>query len=327
MNTHWNGRRVLVTGINGFLATNLADKLLSFGAKVVGLERDVAQPNALDLFGIRESVSIVNGSVDDLLLMERTLNEFEVEAVFHLAAQAIVSSANRSPVGTFEANIRGTYVLLEACRRSSGVSAVAVASSDKAYGSHEELPYKEDFAMQGTFPYDVSKSCTDLIARSFAKTYHLPVTVARSANIYGPGDVNMTRIIPGTILSVLNGEQPIIRSDGTPVREYIHVSDVVDGYLRLLEEIESTKAEAFNLGSGDHVDVLTLVNTIIELCGASERIEPKVLLDRKIEREIDQQYLSSEKIRESIGWSARHDLRSGLANTIEWYRAKRDVLA
>jgi len=317
----------MVTGISGFLAANLAQRLLDLGATVVGLERDIAQPNALDIFGIRGSISIVNGSVDDLELMERALNEFEVDTVFHLAAQAIVSAANRSPLGTFDANIRGTYVLLEACRRSPGVKAIAVASSDKAYGSHSKLPYEEDFALQGTYPYDVSKSCTDLLARSFAKTYDLPVTVARAANIYGPGDINLSRIIPGTILSVLKGEDPIVRSDGTPVREYIHVSDVVTGYLRLLEEIDATRGEAYNIGSGDHFDVLSLVGKIIEACGASGRSKPVVMLQKKIEREIDQQYLSSEKMHQATGWRAENRLEDGLTGTIAWYRENQHRLA
>ena len=317
----------MVTGISGFLAANLAQRLLDLGATVVGLERDIAQPNALDIFGIRGSISIVNGSVDDLELMERALNEFEVDTVFHLAAQAIVSAANRSPLGTFDANIRGTYVLLEACRRSPGVKAIAVASSDKAYGSHSKLPYEEDFTLQGTYPYDVSKSCTDLLARSFAKTYHLPVTVARAANIYGPGDINLSRIIPGTILSVLKGEDPIVRSDGTPVREYIHVSDVVTGYLRLLEEIDATRGEAYNIGSGDHLDVLSLVGKIIEACGASGRSKPVVMLQKKIEREIDQQYLSSEKMHQATGWRAENRLEDGLTGTIAWYRENQHRLA
>ena len=317
----------MVTGISGFLAANLAQRLLDLGATVVGLERDIAQPNALDIFGIRGSISIVNGSVDDLELMERALNEFEVDTVFHLAAQAIVSAANRSPLGTFDANIRGTYVLLEACRRSPGVKAIAVASSDKAYGSHGKLPYEEDFALQGTYPYDVSKSCTDLLARSFAKTYDLPVTVARAANIYGPGDINLSRIIPGTILSVLKGEDPIVRSDGTPVREYIHVSDVVTGYLRLLEEIDATRGEAYNIGSGDHFDVLSLVGKIIEACGASGRSKPVVMLQKKIEREIDQQYLSSEKMHQATGWRAENRLEDGLTGTIAWYRENQHRLA
>jgi len=317
----------MVTGISGFLAANLAQRLLDLGATVVGLERDIAQPNALDIFGIRGSISIVNGSVDDLELMERALNEFEVDTVFHLAAQAIVSAANRSPLGTFDANIRGTYVLLEACRRSPGVKAIAVASSDKAYGSHSKLPYEEDFTLQGTYPYDVSKSCTDLLARSFAKTYDLPVTVARAANIYGPGDINLSRIIPGTILSVLKGEDPIVRSDGTPVREYIHVSDVVTGYLRLLDEIDATRGEAYNIGSGDHLDVLSLVGKIIEACGASGRRKPVVMLQKKIEREIDQQYLSSEKMHQATGWRAENHLEDGLTGTIAWYRENQHRLA
>jgi CDP-glucose 4,6-dehydratase len=285
----------------------------------VCLQRDATQPNSLDLLGLRERVNVVNGDLVDLELLARIINEYDIECVFHLAAQAIVGAANRSPISTFETNIRGTYMLLEACRVSPAVSRIIVASSDKAYGSNPELPYREDLPLQGVFPYDVSKSCTDLLARSYALTYDMPVVVTRSANIYGPADVNLSRIIPGTIVSVLKNESPIIRSDGTPLREFVHVDDVVSAYLHLAEAIEKTKGEAFNVGNNEPVQILELTNQIIRLAGRAEKLQPTIMLQKKIEHEIDAQYLSAEKINDHIGWQAKIAIEDGLRQTIEWY--------
>jgi CDP-glucose 4,6-dehydratase len=197
---------------------------------------------------------------------------------------------------------------------------VVIASSDKAYGAHDTLPYREDFPLQGLFPYDASKVCTDVLARSFAYTYALPVAVTRFANIYGPGDMNLSRIIPGTIVSVLRDEQPVIRSDGTPVREFVHADDVARGYLLLAERIDEFRGEAFNFGAGEPVQMLALVNQIIGLAGKTGRLTPDILLDRKIEREIDAQYLSADKAAALLGWRAEIGLDAGLSQTIEWYR-------
>lgn len=313
------GKTVVVTGGSGFVGANLTKRLVSEGARVIVVERDRVSPNSLDVFTLREKVDVVTGSVDDLALMERIINEFQPEFVFHLAAQALVNAANRSPVSTFEANIRGTYMLLEACRRTDQPPTVVVASSDKAYGSHDTLPYTEDFPLQGAFPYDVSKSCTDLIARSYALTYKMPVAVTRSANIYGPGDLNLSRIIPGTIVSILRGERPIVRSDGTPVREFIHVDDVVDGYLTVAASIGKASGQAYNFGSDQPVQILELVN---EMLAAADRndLEPDILLDRKIEREIDAQYLSGAKIANDLEWRPKIDLKTGLKTSFDWYR-------
>lgn len=316
----WTNRPVFVTGASGFVGANLTQRLVSSGARVVCLERDAVNPNSLDLLRLRDKVSIIRGSVEDLALMTRVLNEFEIDAVFHLAAQALVGSANRSPVSTFESNIRGTYHLLEACRLSPNVKRVVVASSDKAYGSHTALPYSEDLALDGIFPYDVSKSCTDLISRSFALTFHMPVAITRSANIYGPADVNLSRIIPGTIISVLKGERPIIRSDGTPVRDFIFTDDIVDGYLLLAEHIDEVQGEAFNFGSNAPVNMLDLVNMIIDEMGRTDTLTPQVMLNKKIDREIDAQYLSSQKVNERFGWQPKYILKDGLALTVRWYR-------
>lgn len=318
MNSFWKNRNAFVTGATGFLGANLVSELVTQGANVVCLQRDELQPNSLDLLELRKSVTVISGSVDDGPLMERILNEYEIGAVFHLAAQALVGAANRSPVSTFESNIRGTYLLLEACRLSKTVDRVIVASSDKAYGSHDQLPYSEGFKLNAVYPYDVSKACTDLISQSFAHTFDLPVAITRSANIYGPADINLSRIIPGTILSILKGERPIIRSDGTPVRDFIYTADIVDGYLLLAENIDKVKGEAFNFGSGEPISMIDLVNKIVLHMGSD--LTPDVLLRDKIANEIDAQYLSSEKVYSMFGWSRKISIDVGLARTIDWYQ-------
>jgi CDP-glucose 4,6-dehydratase len=316
----WKNRTAFVTGATGFIGTHVARLLVEQGARVVCLQRDAVRANALDLFNLRQRVTVVQGQLEDYALLERILNEYEIEAVFHLAAQAIVGAANRSPLSTFESNIRGTYCLLEACRVSQTIKRVIVASSDKAYGSHDNLPYREDYPLLGLFPYDASKVCTDVLARSFAQTYATPIAVTRFANIYGPGDLNLSRIIPGTILSVLRDEAPVIRSDGTPLREFVYVDDVARGYLLLAEKIEEALGEAFNFGAGAPVQMLALVQRIIELAGKAGQLEPQVMLAHKIKREIDAQYLSAEKAETRLGWRAEAGLDEGLLRTIEWYR-------
>lgn len=323
----WKNRTAFVTGATGFIGAHVARSLVEQGARVVCLQRDAVRANALDLFNLRTRVTVVQGQLEDYALLERILNEYEIEAVFHLAAQAIVGAANRSPLSTFESNIRGTYFLLEACRVNQTVKRVVVASSDKAYGSHEKLPYQEDYPLLGLFPYDASKVCTDVLARSYAHTYKLPVAVTRFANIYGPGDLNLSRIIPGTILSVLRDEAPIIRSDGTPLREFVYVDDVARGYLLLAEKIEAARGEAFNFGAGEPVQMLALVQRIIQLAGKAGQLEPQIMLAHKIEREIDAQYLSAEKAEVRLGWRAEVSLDEGLLRTIEWYRQNLSALS
>ena len=319
MNSFWNNRTAFVTGATGFVGAHIVRHLLRNGAKVICLQRDATCSNSLDIFDLRHKVTVINGTIEDFQILKRVLNEYEIDAVFHLAAQALVGAANRSPLSTFETNIRGTYLLLEACRLSQTVKRVVVASSDKAYGSHDKLPYLEDFPLKGLFPYDVSKACTDLISQSFAHSYHLPVTISRSVNIYGEGDLNLSRIIPDTIISVLKNENPIIRSDGTPIREFIHVEDVAKGYLLLAESIDETKGQAFNFGSNEPVQILDLVNKIIELMGKTDKLSPQIMLQTKIQREINTQYLSAEKIQTCLGWKAEIDLTNGLQQTIKWY--------
>jgi CDP-glucose 4,6-dehydratase len=320
MSLFWKNRTTFVTGATGFVGSHIVRHLLENEAKVVCLQRDEVRANSLEILGLRDKVTVVNGSLEDLTLTERILNEYEIDAVFHLAAQALVGAANRSPLSTFETNIRGTYLLLEACRLSETVKRIVVASSDKAYGSHDSLPYQEDFPLQGRFPYDVSKTCTDLLSQSFAHSYDLPVSITRSANIYGAADLNLSRIIPGTIISVLKDEHPIIRSDGTPIREFIHVDDIAGGYLLLAENIEQTKGEAFNFGTNEPIQMLELVEKIVKLMGKENELPPRIMLKTKIEREIDAQYLSADKISEKFGWRAKIDLDEGLRQTIEWYR-------
>lgn len=321
MSSFWKNRNTFVTGATGFIGAHVVRHLVEAGARVVCLQRDAVRTNALDFFNLRAQVTVINGPLEDYALLERILNEYEIDAVFHLAAQAIVGAANRSPLSTFEANIRGSYFLLEACRVSQPIKRVVVASSDKAYGSHAQLPYLEDYPLLGLFPYDASKVCTDVLARSFANSYNTPVAVTRFANVYGPGDMNLSRIIPGTILSVLRDEAPIIRSDGTPLREFIYVDDVARGYLTLAEQIETVRGEAFNFGAGEPVQMLALVNRIIQLAGKEGQLAPRVLLQQKIEREIDAQFLSAEKAASRLGWRAEVELDEGLRRTLAWYEA------
>lgn len=318
----WKNKNAFVTGASGFVGANIAEHLSERGANVVCLQRDFVKSNSLDLLNIFSRVTVINGDLEDFLLMQRILNEYEIEAVFHLAAQAIVGVANRSPLSTFEANIRGTYNLLEACRQTPTVKSIVVASSDKAYGTHKNLPYEEDYPLLGLFPYDASKACTDIISRSFAHTYDLPVSVTRFANIYGAADLNLSRIIPGTILSVLRDEQPIIRSDGTPKRDFLYVGDVAEIYLMLAENIEKAKGEAFNFGAGEAVQMLDLVKRIIRLAGKD--LEPNILLKTKIEGEIDEQFLSAEKAEKWFDWKPKVSLDEGLKKTIDWYRENLD---
>ena len=310
----WTGRRVFVTGANGFLGTWLTEELVARGAQVVALIRDVVPGRMLP-----PQVTIVAGGVEDHLLLERALNEYEIETVFHLAAQAIVGTANRSPLSTFETNVRGTWNLLEGCRRISTVKRVIVASSDKAYGAQERLPYTEDMPLLGRYPYDVSKTCADLIAQSYFATYRVPVSITRCANLYGGGDLNFNRIVPGTIRSALLGERPIIRSDGMFVRDYLYAKDAVAGYLCLAEHMEdpTLHGQAFNFSAGFHISVLDLTRIILALAGRPD-LEPQVL--HQAQHEIREQRLSADKAQHLLGWSAAYSPETALGETTAWYR-------
>jgi CDP-glucose 4,6-dehydratase len=310
---------VFVTGCTGILGSWLTLALLDAGADVIGLIRDRVPLSNLHLSGAEQRITAVDGDIADGELLERVLNEYEIEVVFHLAAQPLVRLANRAPAGTFETNVRGTWLLLEACRRSPTVQRIVVASSDKAYGDQETLPYTEDAPLQGRHPYDVSKSCADLIAQAYYATYRLPVAITRCGNIYGGGDLNWDRIVPGTMRSVLRGEAPIIRSDGTLLRDYLFVSDIVEGYLRLAERLEdpALHGQAFNFGMDNPQTVLEIAQAIIAI---SDHPDLKPVVLNQASHEIAKQYLASEKAHRLLDWRAQYSLQEGLRQTLAWYR-------
>jgi len=316
--------RALVTGARGFAASWLAKALLENGAEVTSIDRDGASPTGLELHGIAGDVNDVVADLRDHDTVLDLLRSDRIDTVFHLAAQPIVGDANASPLPTFEANIGGTWVLLEACR-AVGTERVVVASSDKAYGPHEELPYTEDAALQPIFPYDVSKAATDLIARSYWHTFGLPVVVTRFANIYGGGERNFSRLIPETVTAVLDGRRPIIRSDGSPERDFLHVEDAAGAYLALAEALASDQigGEAFNAGWGRPHPVREVIDLICEL--GPKDVQPDYRGTGNPPGEIDRQYLDSSKIRNRIGWEPQIDLREGLERTLEWYASHPEV--
>lgn len=312
----WSSRTVLVTGIGGFIGSGLAAGLVDAGADVVGVVRDSPGQRVLAELGLADRCALVSGDINAPGLVERAIGEYGVDTVFHLAAQSQVGVANTNPVSTFESNIAGTWAVLEACRRAPGVERVVVASSDKAYGSAEVLPYTEDTPLHGQFPYDASKVCADVLARSYGASFGLPIVVSRSANVYGPGDTNWARLVPGTIRSVLGAESPVIRSDGTPERDYLYLDDAVEGYLALADRAQAFPGEAFNFGTGTPISTLGLVTTIIERAGAD--LEPDVW--GTATNEIDAQALACAKAHEHLGWSPRTRLEDGIDATIAWYR-------
>ena len=323
----WSKRRVFVTGATGIVGSWLVKRLLEHGAYVVVLVRDWDPQSELIRSGDVMQTSVVNGRLEDYATLERAVNEHEVDTVFHLAAQPIVTTALRNPLPTFEANVRGTYNRLEACRvHASLVKRVVVASSDKAYGDAPTLPYTEEMPVNGRHPYDVSKSCTDLIAASYAHTYEVPVTIARCGNIYGGGDLNWSRIVPGTIRSFWSGERPVIRSNGLYTRDYIYVDDVIDGYLVLGERADdaAVRGQAFNFSPESRVQVLEITRLIQRLMNRTD-LEPLVLDQARAE--ILDQYLDSSKARRVLGWNARHSLEDGLRRTIEWYEPYLEAVA
>lgn len=310
----------LVTGASGFVGSHLARRLTDSGWPVVAIERDEPRLSGLDTQAIRDRISIVRGDVCDLQLVSRVLGEYSVTRVFHLAAQALVGVANRSPLPTFEANVAGTWTVLEACRLAGAIEAVVVASSDKAYGGQESLPYREDETpLAPKYPYDVSKACADLIARCYAETFGMPVVVTRCANIYGPGDHNVSRLVPEVCLAVARGTAPVVRSDGSPERDYLYIDDAVRAYLLLGDHArdDGVRGEAFNVGNGRPVSVIELVRTALAV-GGHAGIEPRVL--GTATHEIDRQYLDPSRIRDRLGFLPEWTLEAGLAETIRWYR-------
>jgi CDP-glucose 4,6-dehydratase len=316
----WRDRPVLVTGCTGMLGSWLCAALIELGADVIGLVRDWIPQSQLVLSGNHQRIKIVRGDVTDYALLERMLAEYEVETVFHLAAQTIVPIANRNPLSTFETNIKGTWLMLEAARQVTTVKRIVVASSDKAYGTHQKLPYTEDAPLHACHPYDVSKACAEMLARTYAVTYSLGVAITRCANLYGGGDLNWNRIVPGTMRSVIYGERPIIRSDGSLVRDYVYVQDAVTGYLKLANALNepSVRGEAFNFGMDQPKSVLDIVTAII---ASSDRPEIRPVILDEAPNEIQAQYLSSEKAGRVLGWEPAHTLEDALAKTFAWYKA------
>lgn len=315
----WRDRSVFITGATGLLGGWLARHLLEKGASVTALVRDSVPQSEFERCNMREQVNVVRGDLSKPQLLERVLGEYEVETVFHLAAQTIVGIANRNPVSTFESNIRGTWNLLEACRRSPKVSAVVMASSDKAYGDQTVLPYTEDMPLLGRHPYDVSKSCADMIAQSYATTFNVPVAITRCGNFYGGGDLNWNRVVPGTIRSILRNERPIIRSDGKYIRDYFYIEDGAAAYMLLAERLTADKkliGAAFNFSNELQITVLDLVNTILKKMGST--LEPDVLNEAR--HEILHQYLSAERARKELNWHPQFTLDQGLERTIAWYK-------
>jgi len=314
----WKDKKVFVTGATGLLGSWLVDILLKEKVFIVALIRDFVPNSYLYLTGLNERINAVTGCLEDYFVIERTLNEYEIDTVFHLGAQAIVTTANRSPLSTFEANIKGTWNLLEASRNSKLVQRIVVASSDKAYGSLPSLPYTEDMPLRGEHPYDVSKSCADLIAQAYFKTYNLPVAITRCGNIYGGGDLNFNRIVPGTIKSLLENEPPIIRSDGSYTRDYFYVKDAVSSCLLLAKQLErdEVKGQSFNFSNESPLSVLELVKIITGLM--KSELEPKIL--NISSGEIKHQYLSGQKSKSILDWQAKFSIEKGLVETIDWYK-------
>jgi CDP-glucose 4,6-dehydratase len=323
-----HGRAVLVTGADGLIGSHLSRRLLERGAEVIVVRRDRPPVGGLELQGIDRRVHTVAGDICDEGLIARTLAEYEIADVFHLAAQTQVGVAARSPRSTFETNVRGTWIVLEACR-GQGVESVVVASSDKSYGRHGRLPYTEDAALAPVYPYDVSKAAADLITRSYWHTFELPVAVTRLANVYGGGDLNRARLIPETIGAALHGRAPVLRSDGSPERDFLYVDDAVTAYLAIRGAVSAgqpgARGEPFNAGSGEARRVSDVVATICRLAGTG--VTPEIRGAGVPANEIDRQWLDSAKLAGLTGWRPETSLEDGLRSTIEWYRERPDALA
>jgi CDP-glucose 4,6-dehydratase len=320
-----NGSSVLVTGGHGLLGAWIIKALLEQGARVVAIKRDEPAASTLAMLGLDARVDAVKGDICDDGLIARALNEYEVESVFHLAAQTLVGTANRSPLSTFETNIRGTWLVLEACRLH-GARSVIVASSDKAYGRQPELPYTEGQALTPTFPYDVSKAAADLLARSYWHTYELPVAVTRFANLYGGGDTNRSRLVPEAVDAALAARPPVVRSDGSPERDFLYVEDAARAYLAIWEALLDGRGrgQAFNAGGGTPHRVGDVVQLICRLAGSG--VEPDIRGAGVPHGEIDRQWVDATKLRELTGWEPSVDLETGLQLTIDWYREHPEAL-
>ena len=318
VSSFWRDRPTLVTGGTGLVGGWLTQRLVEEGASVVCLVRDWVPRSSLLASDLSSKVTIVRGDIRDQALLERVLGEYEIDTAIHLAAQTIVPIANRNPVSTFESNIGGTWSILEACRRSPAVKQIVYASSDKAYGECDALPYDETTPLRGSHPYDVSKACGDLIAQSYATSYGLPVAITRCGNFFGGGELNWTRIVPGTIRSVLRGERPVIRSDGTLIRDYFYVEDGAAAYMLLAERLagnEALRGAAFNFSNELQLTVRDMVGKILAIMGKSSDFDVR----DEATNEIPHQYLSAKRAREQLGWHPLFTLDDGLKRTVTWY--------
>ena len=323
--TFWKHRTVAVTGGTGFLGSHLVAQLVSAGADVVLLERDSVVATSVSR-GWADRVNVVRGSVEDQSVVERLFGEYRCETVFHLAAQSQVEVSNRNPISTFEANIAGTWTVLEAARRSPTVAQIVVASSDKAYGAQEVLPYTEEMELRAVHPYDVSKACADMLAQSFAHTFGVPVVITRCGNFYGPGDTNWRRLVPSIVRAVLEGQRPVVRSDGTLTRDYLYIVDAALTYIRLAEALAADAAlagEAFNFSTERPLSVMQLVGLIQQAAGTD--LEPEIL--GTATNEIPHQYLSAAKARRVLGWEPRYAMEDAIVETVNWYRAELGLTA
>ncbi len=317
--TNLSGLNVLVTGGTGVIGSWLLKRLVDMQINTNVLLWDDYKNPELEKHNTLKKTTNIHGTLTDINLIKSILKDHDINLIYHLGAQAIVETAFKDPLTTFESNVRGTYTLLEACRSyGDQIKGIVVASSDKAYGTHKDLPYTENTSLNGIYPYEVSKSCTDLLARSYALTYDMPISIARCGNVYGGGDLNWNRIIPGTILELFNQRTPIIRSDGTHLRDYIYVEDIVDAYITLSSATISgiTPGQAFNFGNNNPISVLDLVNTI-SLHMEQTHLTP--VIKNQAKGEIHSQYLNSSKARQILNWGPKYSLSEGLQQTIKWY--------
>jgi len=317
-NRFWKDKRVLITGYEGFLGSHLTSALLRYGAKIWGLDIKTHRKETILSKDDLDKIKIFKGSVENFSVISKIINENKIEFIFHLAAKSLVGDCLKKPIKAFSTNIKGTWNILEASRNNTTIKAIVIASSDKAYGSHKELPYKEDTPLLGSHPYDVSKSCSDLIAHTYFHTYGLPVAITRCGNIYGPGDFNFSRIVPDAIRCALSGKMLLIRSDGKFTRDYVFVDDIVDGYILLAEELQELKlgGEAFNFSNENPISVKKLVEKIYKIANKN----PNYQVINQAKYEIKHQYLSSAKARKILGWEPKFNLDESLKITIDWYK-------
>jgi len=319
-NNFWTLKNILVTGGSGFLGSYIIEKLLQRGANIIAIVRDQLAKSRLFYEKLNENITIVNGDISNYRLVERTLNEYEIEVVFHLAAQTIVSIANRAPISTFESNIKGSWNIFEASRNIETVERIIVASSDKAYGEKEKLPYNETDFLNAKHPYDLSKAITDLLAQGYYSTYNLPIGITRCGNLYGGGDLNFNRIVPQTIRSILYKQNPELRSDGTFLRDYFFVEDAADSYIMFAENLleKNLQGEAFNFGTGSPVRVLEVVEKLLAISG-NKTLKP--IIKNTAKGEIKDQYLDCNKAFKTFDWKPAHTLEMGLRKSFEWYKS------